>query len=84
MNQITIYGVSAFDINSAELVDVLKINNNGEICDDENGYSYQFSNISKIAGVLGIRIVGEASPQGTLAPVSKCRGEAKSLTAMLN
>ena len=46
MNQITIYGVSAFDINSAELVDVLKINNNGEICDDENGYSYQFSNIS--------------------------------------
>ena len=41
MNQITIYGVSAFDINSAELVDVLKINNNGEICDDENGYSIE-------------------------------------------
>ena len=40
--------------------------------------------VAKIAGVLGIRIVGEASPQGTLAPVSKCRGEAKSLTAMLN
>ena len=42
----TIYGVSAFDVNAAELVDVLKANNNGEICDDENGYSYQFSNIS--------------------------------------
>ena len=42
----TIYGVSAFDINSAELVNVLKTNNNGEICDDENGYSYQFLNIS--------------------------------------
>ena len=42
----TIYGVSAFDANAAELVDVLKSNNNGEICDDENGYSYQFSNIS--------------------------------------
>ena len=40
--------------------------------------------VAKIAGVLGIRIVGEASPHGTLAPVSKCRGEAKSLTAMLN
>ena len=40
--------------------------------------------VAKISGVLGIRIVGEASPQGTLAPVSKCRGEAKSLTAMLN
>ena len=42
----TIYGVSAFDVNAAELVDLLKANNNGEICDDENGYSYQFSNIS--------------------------------------
>jgi len=41
-----IYGVSAFDANAAELVGVLKTNNNGEICDDENGYSYQFSNIS--------------------------------------
>lgn len=40
------YMVSAFDVNAAELVDVLKANNNGEICDDENGYSYQFSNIS--------------------------------------
>lgn len=42
----TIYGVSAFDANAIELVDVLKANNRGEICDDENGYSYQFSNIS--------------------------------------
>ena len=41
-----IYGVSAFAVNAAELVDVLKTNNNGKICDDENGYSYQFSNIS--------------------------------------
>ena len=40
--------------------------------------------VAKIAGVLGIRIVGEASEQGTLSPVSKCRGEAKSLIAMLN
>ena len=41
-----IYGVSAFDTDAAELVAVLKENNSGEICDDENGYSYQFSNIS--------------------------------------
>ena len=40
--------------------------------------------IAKIAGVLGIRIVGEASAQGTLAPINKCRGEVKSLNAMLN
>ena len=41
-----IYGISAFDIDAAELVAMLKANNNGEICDNENGYSYQFSKIS--------------------------------------
>ena len=35
--------------------------------------------VAKIAGVLGIRIVGKASDQGTLEPTDKCRGEAKSL-----
>lgn len=40
--------------------------------------------VAKIAGVLGIRIVGKASDVGTLEPTDKCRGEAKSLTAILN
>ena len=39
--------------------------------------------VAKIAGVLGIRIVGKASDVGTLEPTDKCRGEAKSLSAML-
>lgn len=39
--------------------------------------------VAKIAGVLGIRIVGKASDQGTLEPTNKCRGEAKSLSAIL-
>ena len=39
--------------------------------------------VAKIAGVLGIRIVGKASEQGTLEPTNKCRGEAKSLAAIL-
>ena len=39
--------------------------------------------VAKIAGVLGIRIVGKASDQGTLEPMDKCRGEAKSLSAIL-
>lgn len=39
--------------------------------------------VAKIAGVLGIRIVGRASDQGTLEPTNKCRGEAKSLAAIL-
>ena len=40
--------------------------------------------VAKIAGVLGIRIVGKASDQGTLEPTDKCRGEAKSLAAILS
>ena len=39
--------------------------------------------VAKIAGVLGIRIVGKASDQGTLEPTNKCRGESKSLVAIL-
>lgn len=40
--------------------------------------------VAKIAGVLGIRIVGRASDQGTLEPMNKCRGESKSLSAILS
>ncbi len=40
--------------------------------------------VAKIAGVLGIRIVGKASEQGTLEPINKCRGEAKSLAAIVD
>ena len=40
--------------------------------------------VAAIAGVLGIRIVGKASDQGTLAPTHKCRGEDKSLATILN
>lgn len=39
--------------------------------------------VAKIAGVLGIRIVGKASDKGTLEPTDKCRGEAKSLSAIV-
>lgn len=40
--------------------------------------------VAKIAGVLGIRIVGKASDKGTLEPTNKCRGEGKSLVAILS
>ena len=39
--------------------------------------------VAKIAGVLGICVVGKASDQGTLEPMHKCRGEAKALVAIL-
>ena len=40
--------------------------------------------VAKIVDVLGIRIVGKASDQGTLEPTNKCRGETKSLAAILS
>lgn len=39
--------------------------------------------VAKIAGVLGIRIVGKASDEGTLEPTDKCRGEEKSLKTIV-
>jgi len=37
---------------------------------------------AKIAGVLGIRVVGKASDEGTLEPQHKCPGERKALAAI--
>ena len=39
--------------------------------------------VAKLAGMLGIRIVGRASDAGTLEPMDKCRGQAKSLETIL-
>lgn len=39
--------------------------------------------VAKIAGVLGIRVIGRASLQGQLEPMDKCRGEKKALIAIL-
>lgn len=41
-----IYGISAFETQANDLFEVLKEQNNGVIGDTENGYSYQFQNIS--------------------------------------
>ena len=39
--------------------------------------------VAKIAGLLGICIVGKASDEGTLEPIDKCRGEGRSLDSIL-
>ncbi len=39
--------------------------------------------VAKIAGVLGINIVGKASVEGTLEPTDKCRGLKKSLATIV-
>lgn len=38
--------------------------------------------VAKIAGVLGIRVVGIASEDGYLEPIHKCRGEKKALETL--
>ncbi len=35
--------------------------------------------VAKIAGLLGIRMVGDVSPEGQLHPTDKCRGEKKAI-----
>lgn len=39
--------------------------------------------VAKACGLLGIRILCQASEEGTLQPLHKCRGEKKALSAML-
>lgn len=40
--------------------------------------------VAKMAGILGIRLVGKASDQGDLEPLDKCRGEQKAIETILN
>lgn len=40
--------------------------------------------VAKATGLLGIRIVGEASAKGDLSVLDKCRGEKKSLAAIVS
>lgn len=39
--------------------------------------------VAKIAGILGIRLIGKASDVGQLEPLNKSRGEKKALTTLL-
>lgn len=39
--------------------------------------------VAKACGLLGIRVLGQASAEGTLQPLHKCRGEAKALRMMV-
>ena len=39
--------------------------------------------VAKMAGLLGIRVVGKASDKGDLEPLNKCRGESKALETIV-
>lgn len=39
--------------------------------------------VAKMAGLLGIRVVGKASDRGDLEPLNKCRGEKKALETLV-
>ena len=40
--------------------------------------------LAKMAGIIGIRVVGKASDKGDLEPLSKCRGEKKALDTIMS
>ncbi len=40
--------------------------------------------VAKMAGLLGIRVVGKASDRGDLEPLNKCRGEKKALETIVS
>lgn len=40
--------------------------------------------VAKMAGILGIRLVGKASDRGDLEPLGKCRGERKALDCVMS
>lgn len=48
--------------------------NNGRVCPIT----------AKMAGILGIRVVGKASDKGDLEPLNKCRGEKKALETIVS
>ena len=39
--------------------------------------------VAKMAGILGIRLIGKASDEGTLAPLEKARGREKALSCLI-
>ena len=44
--------------------------------------AFTLKSLNNLAGVLGIQLVGAASEEGTLQPLHKCRGEARSLACV--
>lgn len=68
-----IYGVSAFSSNADELLDILTHNNNADIIDNENGYSYAFPNI-------GIGIYRDRTPGDIDEMVKEAKEEGEPLS----
>ena len=54
--EVSVYGINPFKTKENELFELLKENNNGEFTDTDDGYSYEFKNIT-------VGIWREAKPQ---------------------
>jgi len=63
-----IYGVSVFEANADELIDLLKQKNNGEADDTEQGYSYSFFNIS-------VGVYREITPTDVLEMIEEMKAD---------
>ena len=67
-----IFNISAFDINADALVEILKSNNDGDINDEEQGYSYAFLNIS-------VGIYRESTPTNILEMIEEMKANGVSI-----
>lgn len=67
-----IFNISAFDINADVLVEILKSNNDGDINDEEQGYSYAFLNIS-------VGIYRESTPTNILEMIEEMKANGVSI-----
>ena len=63
-----IYGMAAFDSDADDLVEVLKSHNNDRIDYDENGYAYNFNEIS-------IGISRESTPEGVQRDIEEMKAD---------
>lgn len=67
MLKLSIYGLSVFEAQADDLLEILKEKNNGVISDTENGHSYQFQNIS-------VGVYREAVPKAVKEMIAEAVG----------
>lgn len=63
-----IYGISAFDTEAEEMLEILKKNNDDTVDDSEPGYSYSFSNLS-------VGVYREIRPEDVLEMIEEMKAE---------
>lgn len=66
--QPVIYGIPAFESDAGKLFEVLRLHNDGDVFDSENGYSYSFNKI-------GIRIYRTSTPESVQMDIEEMKAD---------